>query len=186
MHAKLTELLGNYQSTDSHQQDYKQKMLEFLHSSINCFSRENQTGHFTASAFVINKQGDKFLLMHHAKLDKWLQLGGHCDGDPDILSVAIKEAQEESGCQRIKPMSTEVFDLDIHYIPATANIVEHLHYDVRFLLQIDDNSMIKSNKESKDLRWFSVKDPLPTKSTSILRMKDKWRSNYIAKAVELA
>jgi 8-oxo-dGTP pyrophosphatase MutT (NUDIX family) len=180
MYIKLAELLANYHSTDPHQQECKQKMLEFLSSSSNCFSRENKVGHFTASAFVINKQSDKFLLMHHAKLDKWLQLGGHCDGDPDILSVAIKEAQEESGCREIRPISAEVFDLDIHSIPVIANIASHLHYDVRFLLQIGDDSMIKPNKESKDLKWFSVKDLLPTKSTSILRMKEKWRSNATA------
>ncbi len=186
MHTKLSGLLANYHSTDPHQQDCKQRMLEFLTSSSNCFSRENQARHFTASAFVINKQGDKFLLMHHAKLDKWVQLGGHCDGDPDILSVAIKEAQEESGCWKIRPISTEIFDLDIHSIPAIANIASHLHYDVRFLLQIDDDSIIKPNKESKELEWFSAKDPLPTKSASVLRMKEKWCSNYIAKAAELA
>lgn len=174
MYSKLIKLLANYHSPNQHQQDCKQKMREFLGSSNNCFSRENQSGHFTASAFVINKQGDKFLLMHHAKLDKWVQLGGHCDGDPDILSVAIKEAQEESGCLKIRPISPTIFDLDIHSIPAIANIAPHRHYDVRFLLQIDDSSLLKSNAESKELKWFSAKDPLPTESISVIRMKNKW------------
>ena len=83
-------LLKNYQPLYAKELIYKQMMLELI-------------------SFV--------LLMHHTKLDKWFQLGGHCDGDPDVINVAIKEASEESGIKNIKPLSLEIFDIDIHLIP---------------------------------------------------------------------
>ena len=150
-------------------------MLEFLHTCENCFFRECQVGHFTASAFLLNQKKDKTLLMHHTKLDKWLQLGGHCDGDHNVLQVAIKEAQEESGIHTIKALSKQIFDIDIHLIPQFKSIPAHYHFDVRFLLYSEKDEPVVSNKESKELKWFS-KDisELPTKNPSIMRMFNKW------------
>jgi 8-oxo-dGTP pyrophosphatase MutT (NUDIX family) len=116
--------------------------------------------------------------MHHAKLDRWLQLGGHCDGDVDVLAVAIKEAQEESGIIGIKPVSPEIFDIDIHLIPANKNEQEHYHYDVRFLLQVTSDEEIVSNRESKELRWIKKdSSQLPTNELSVIRMFKKWSQN---------
>jgi 8-oxo-dGTP pyrophosphatase MutT (NUDIX family) len=114
--------------------------------------------------------------MHHAKLDKWMQLGGHCDGDSDVLRVAIKETQEESGINNIIALSDEIFDIDIHLIPDTPREPAHLHFDVRFLLQVhpDSYETIIQNEESKALAWFGRNDKFPTNSRSVVRMFEKW------------
>jgi ADP-ribose pyrophosphatase YjhB (NUDIX family) len=96
------------------------------------------------------------LLTHHFKLDRWLQLGGHADGDPDILRVALSEAREESGLESIRPLSDAVFDVDVHPIPARGNEPRHLHYDVRFLLEADADAPLIISSESKDLAWVSL------------------------------
>jgi 8-oxo-dGTP pyrophosphatase MutT (NUDIX family) len=171
----LISLLKKYNPSDSHEQEFKTSMLAFIKQHPNCFERTLEIGHITASAWLLNKDKTKALLMHHAKLDSWFQLGGHCDGDPDVLRVAIKEAQEESGIAHIVPLSKEIFDIDIHLIPANKREKEHYHYDVRFLLQVTSDEQVIQNPESKELKWFS-KDitALPTESRSIIRMFNKW------------
>jgi 8-oxo-dGTP pyrophosphatase MutT (NUDIX family) len=150
-------------------------MLSFLAAHPDCFERSLPQGHFTASAWLLNPDGSKALMMHHAKLKEWFQLGGHCDGDPDILAVALKEAREESGLDQIKPLLEGIFDLDIHLIPENPKESAHYHYDVRFLLQADSET-VKINRESKQLLWIdSNLSSLPTKNVSIVRMFQKWR-----------
>ncbi|MBI2774893.1 NUDIX hydrolase [Candidatus Dependentiae bacterium] len=138
-------------------------------------------GHITASAWLLNNDYSQVLLMHHAKLNLWVQLGGHCDGESDVLGVAIKEAQEESGIMGIAPVSTEIFDIDIHLIPANKKEQEHYHYDVRFLLSVTSNESFVQNAESKELKWFGMNDELPTESRSIMRMIEKWKKIHFAK-----
>ena len=154
---------------------FKDRMLTFIEQHDDCFERSLEIGHITASAWLLNKDHSKALLMHHTKLDKWFQLGGHCDGDPDVLGVAIKEAQEESGIQQIDPVNDKIFDIDIHPIPANNREKEHYHYDVRFLLSVASDEEIVQNRESKELRWISNNpDELPTDNLSVVRMFNKW------------
>jgi 8-oxo-dGTP pyrophosphatase MutT (NUDIX family) len=170
----LQTLLNNYvPSTD--ELAYKNDILDFITDYQDCFERSLLVGHITASAWLVNATNDKTLLMHHTKLNKWLQLGGHCDGNPDVLAVAIKEAQEESGIDAIEPLHTDIFDIDIHLIPARAHEPEHYHYDIRFLLQVRSDMTVVQNGESKELRWISKNlEELPTQSPSIVRMFHKW------------
>lgn len=171
----LITLLQSYHPSDSHEQSVKQRMLEFMHQYDNCFERSLTIGHFTASAWLLNKDGNNALLMHHAKLNKWVQLGGHCDGDHDVLRVAIKEAQEESGMQHIVPVHHNIFDIDIHLVPANPKEAAHYHYDVRFLLQVTSNETFVQNSESKELRWIGKdRNELPTDQPSVVRMFNKW------------
>lgn len=171
----LQKQLEAYVSSYPEEMVYKQQMLDFLKHHVDCFERSLELGHFTASAWILNQDGSKALLLHHAKLDKWMQLGGHCDGDSDVLAVAIKEAQEESGIQNIAAVSPEIFDLDIHMIPANTKEKAHYHYDVRFLLQVLDDSPLVQNRESKGLSWVSKdRSTFPSQEKSVLRMFDKW------------
>ena len=171
----LTALLHNYHPTAPEEITFKDNMLQFLAAHEDCFERTLEIGHFTASCWLLNKAGDKALLMHHAKLDRWFQLGGHCDGDPDVLAVAIKEAQEESGIMGIAPVSTAIFDIDIHPIPENKRDKAHDHYDVRFLLQVTSDEAVVTNRESKELRWIGKnRAELPTESSSVVRMFKKW------------
>jgi ADP-ribose pyrophosphatase YjhB (NUDIX family) len=172
----LVQLLQTYNSICTQQQIIKQQMLDFL-SNANCFERTCLPGHFTASAFLLDKDERGALLMHHRKLNQWLQLGGHCDGNNDLLAVAIKEAQEESGITQIIPLSQEIFDLDIHFIPPHKQDPQHLHYDVRFLLKVNSSESIQANHESLKLAWFNG-DILPTNATSVTRLFDKWKNKW--------
>lgn len=171
----LIAQLEKYNPTDSIEIAFKREMLAFIRAHADCFERTLSIGHITASAWLLNQAGTHALLMHHAKLNKWYQLGGHCDGDPDVLAVAIKEAQEESGIQGIAAVSPEIFDIDIHLIPENPREKAHFHYDVRFLLQVTSSEDVVQNSESKELRWISKnRAELPTEGRSVGRMFDKW------------
>lgn len=179
--SSLLTLLDQYKPFDLDEIRFKNDMIAFVQEHEDCFERTLVQGHVTASAWIISKEGDSALLMHHAKLDRWFQLGGHCDGNPDVLAVAMKEAQEESGIKAIVLVSTEIFDIDIHLIPANSRDQAHYHYDVRFLLQVTSDEVVIQNNESKALRWIPA-DPvqLPTNSRSVVRMFEKWALSWRA------
>ncbi len=178
---QLRQLLQKYHPT-LEEKIYKTRMLKFLDKHSDAFERSLQIGHFTASAWLLSEDGSQALLMHHAKLNLWVQLGGHADGDTDLLAVAIKEAQEESGIMGIEPVSPEIFDIDIHSIPANTKEAAHEHFDVRFLLRVSSDEKVIPNKESKELRWIGKdKAELPTNQRSVVRLFEKWvkRSHWI-------
>jgi 8-oxo-dGTP pyrophosphatase MutT (NUDIX family) len=167
--------LLRYMPQNDAEKKFKEDMINFFHAHPDCYERSLTVGHFTASAWLLDKTGTKALLMHHAKLNRWLQLGGHCDGDPDTLAVAIKEAQEESGIQSIVPVSTEIFDIDVHLIPAHKDVTAHYHYDIRYLLQVTGNEEIVKNEESRELRWLGKHGMHELAlDSSVIRMRDKW------------
>lgn len=171
----LNDLLHNYAPSDPNEIIAKQLMLDFISNNKDCFERTLLQGHFTASCWLVNKFMDRTLLTHHAKLNTWLQLGGHCDGDSNITRVALKEAQEESGLLNLKLVSEQIFDIDVHAIPANNREPWHLHYDVRFLIQVLDDAPLIISPESKALCWFGTDvNSLPTAEPSILRMFNKW------------
>ncbi len=147
----------------------------FVHSNPQCFERSLLEGHVCGSAWVVNKEGSAVLLTHHKKIGRWLQLGGHADGDSDILHVALREAQEESGLSEIAPLSTEIFDISIHTISARGAEPEHKHYDVRFTFQTDATKPLSVSDESHALRWVELSelDRLAT-DPSVLNMRRKW------------
>ncbi len=150
--------LESYAPTSEHQKTTKAALLQFMAEHEDHLHRSLEKGHLTGSAFVVNPQRTHCLLMHHAKLDIWVQLGGHADGDPDLLAVATKEAHEESGLESITLVSPEVFDLDIHEIPPHKGIPAHLHFDVRYLFEANPDEPLVVNRESKDLKWIPLEE----------------------------
>lgn len=171
----LTELLKKYNPSAPEEVEFKKEILSFVGKHEDCFERFLQIGHITASCWLLNKDGSKALLLHHAKLNRWFQLGGHCDGDSDVLAVAIKEAQEESGIENIVPVSSDIFDIDIHLIPENSREKAHYHYDIRFLLKVVGDEQVIQNRESKELRWIEKDSKaLPTDTHSVVRMFNKW------------
>ncbi|MDR3646754.1 MAG: DUF1653 domain-containing protein [Candidatus Babeliales bacterium] len=172
---KLIEMLQNYNPVAQEEMEFKERMLNFVKENENCFERTLEQGHITASIWLLNKDNSKALLMHHSKLDQWFQLGGHCDGDSDVLAVAIKEAQEESCIVNIVAARNDIFDIDIHLIPENKKEKAHYHYDIRFLLQVSSDEDVVQNSESKELRWIDKNiNNLPTQNRSIVRMFNKW------------
>lgn len=147
------------------------RIIHFVEQFEDCFERTQLSGHITASALIVNKQRTHTLLTHHHKLEKWLQLGGHSDGDPDPLNVAMREAEEESGLKDVVPVSNAIFDVDVHTIPARKNEPEHFHYDIRFLFEADDVQTLFISEESKDLAWIPLAEiERYTTEESMLRM----------------
>lgn len=161
-------------ATDPHERAMTAATQAFVEEQPGCLERSCVPGHLTGSAWIVDYTHRRVLLTHHRKLDKWLQLGGHADGDPDLLAVALREAREESGLASITMLSPEVFDVDVHAIPARREDPAHLHYDLRFLLRADGDEPLVISAESKDLAWVEI-DRLAAFSSeeSLLRMARK-------------
>lgn len=137
------------------------RFLTLLKKSHSPFSRTEFPGHITGSCFVVNPQGTKVLLLKHRKLGKWLQMGGHCDGDSDTERVALREAMEETGSQEIELFQWPSFpshfipDLDIHEIPARKDEPAHFHFDIRYFgICFAPDKLSRSEEECLDLAWF--------------------------------
>lgn len=200
----LTQSLLAYRDTQTHfappdhlaQVALIDRFVQLAEGGENALLRTHTPGHFTGSALVTSPGLDKVLLTHHAKLDLWLQLGGHADGVADLSVVAMRECQEESGLSRLhffplqdvfdrsdtKPL---IFDLDIHPIPARATEPGHQHYDVRYLIVADSRTPLTVTPESKDLRWFPLSDAYGMSSEwSMHRQFDKlaWLRKHWASA----
>ncbi len=116
-------------------------------------------GHVTASAWIVSRETGSVLLTHHRKLDRWLQLGGHVDGEPDVLAAALREAEEESGLRGFEPVRIDgealLLDVDVHAIPARGQEPGHEHHDLRFLFRVsEDQPIARQIRESKAMRWF--------------------------------
>lgn len=171
---QLKEELISFKSEFKEESGFRDRMIELL-SFTNCFERSLLHAHFTASAWVVDTNFKSALLIHHAKLNRWLQLGGHADGIEDLRVVAHKELEEESGLSNTRFYTDEIFDIDIHTIPERKGIPEHDHYDVRFLFVGDLDEEIQINHESIDVAWKAFDDipALCNGNDSILRMIKK-------------
>jgi 8-oxo-dGTP pyrophosphatase MutT (NUDIX family) len=152
----LLDKLSAYRPADPYEARMAEQLRGFVEAHADCFERSLAIGHVTGSAWIIDRERTHALLTHHRKLDKWLQLGGHADGDPDILRVALREAREESSLEEVRPVSEEIFDVDIHTIPARGSEPEHFHYDVRFLFEADRGSALAVSEESRSLAWVPL------------------------------
>jgi len=173
----LIEFIQNYQSVYQEEQIFKISFLELL-SHPRAFYRDHLPGHITASSWIIDPRGKFALLTHHKKLNRWLQPGGHADGEEDALAVAEKEALEETGLSSLQWIFPQIFDMDIHSIPARTDFPQHLHYDIRFLFHASKEEPFTVSHESKDLAWVQEQD-LAGKTgnnASILRMAEKVRA----------
>ena len=151
------------------------RFLAFLAAHPNAFARELQIGHVTGSAWVVNRAGTHVLLTHHRKLNRWVQLGGHADGDADVFRVARREAEEESGLTDLEPVGADIFDVDVHEIPARGKMPAHLHWDVRYAFRAAGSEAYRVSAESHDLAWIEIKSiDSVTREESMLRMARKW------------
>lgn len=146
-----------------------------LDDADNPFMRARLAGHFTGSAWLVDRGGSRVLLTHHRKLGRWLQLGGHADGDRDLARVALREAEEESGLAGLI-MEAEVFDLDRHWIPERREVPGHWHYDVRHVVRASGDEAFVVSRESLDLAWCAIESIAQDDGAdaSLRRMARKW------------
>ena len=139
------------------------------------YVRARLPGHLTASSWLVDAAGRRVLLTHHRKLGRWLQLGGHADGERDLGAVALKEAQEESGLPSLV-LEGEVFDLDRHWIPEHKGVPGHWHYDARYVVRAHGGEDFVVSDESHALAWREIGDVEadPAMDESLRRMARKW------------
>ncbi|MDH5475004.1 MAG: NUDIX hydrolase [Cyclobacteriaceae bacterium] len=172
---QLISQLQEYTSPHSEEMEFRLQFLDLITTFEECFERSLLSGHITGSAWILDESREYALLTHHMKLDKWLQLGGHADGDTQIERVAQREALEESGLKSIALSNHTIFDLDIHTIPERKDEPEHFHFDIRFLFQATKSEPLHINHESKALKWvkLSAISALVDNDISIMRMVNK-------------
>ena len=149
--------------------------IELLREGGHAFVRERLEGHFTASALLVSADGRRTLLTHHRKLDRWLQPGGHADGDTDLARVALNEASEESGLPGLR-VEGGIFDLDRHWIPERKGVPGHWHHDVRYVVRAGGSEAFVVGEESHDLAWVDVETVAADEAmdASLRRMARKW------------
>lgn len=162
---KIIEQLKAYHPYNEQEANDKEVMLHLLETEETIFSRENVTAHFTASSWIVNKEQTKVLLIYHNIYNSWSWTGGHADGEKDLLKVAVKEAMEETGIKNVKPVSEDIFSIEIltvdghvkrgNYVPS------HLHFNVTYLLEADESDILQIKQdENSGVKWFSLEEAL--------------------------
>jgi len=158
----LRDLLGElhaYVPADAREAAMRDRVVAFITSDgLDAFDRANRSGHVTASAWIVDPSRRAAVLLHHRKLARWLQLGGHVDGDPDVRLAAQREAREESGLRTLRAIGEGIYDIDVHHIPARGDEPEHEHFDLRFAFEADPRESLVRNGESHDVRWIPLSE----------------------------
>lgn len=175
LHSDLAEAFTTYRNAMPEQAAEAERFAGFLASSPDVFERGHPPGHFTGSAWLVSADGQRVLLTHHRKLARWLQLGGHADGDADLARVALREAEEESGLGDLV-LEGGIFDLDRHLIPARGADPDHWHYDVRFVVRATGSEAFAASEESLALAWKPIAEIAadPSADASMRRMAARW------------
>ncbi len=172
------QLLRSYVTQYAEETIFLAQTIAVVERNDHFWQRSTLEGHLTGSAWILSADGNSVLLLHHAKLDRWLQPGGHADeADASLAETARREAMEECGIQGLTLISPAIFDLDVHEIPARGNEPSHLHYDLRFLFVAPEDAKIERNLlETKAIAWVHIEE-LCTETTpqSLRRMALKTR-----------
>lgn len=191
MHRQDTlKLLNQYSTSFMDEAGYVARARRWIVSNENIFERIYPV-HITASAWVVNPSRSHIFMVHHGRLHKWFQPGGHADGDCDVLRVALKEVSEESGVdpQHIRLLSDGIFDVDYHTVPTTDVAPAHSHIDIRFLVEMDDRLPVPGSNESHEVRWIPIRQVAAmSRLRSTHRMLEKTRhlTNVIRQRTRLA
>ncbi len=172
--------IEHYQPYNIQEEKDRRIILEFLDRYEDAFERSNELAHMTASAWVVNHEKNKVLMAYHRIYDSWAWLGGHCDGNRDCLAVAMKEVKEEAGVKTVRPVSDQIFSLEVlsvdshykrgNYVPT------HLHLNVTYLLEADENEKLQVKEdENSNVAWFGLDE-------AVERSNEKWfRENIYTK-----
>lgn len=162
----------------------RRMMLNYFNDFDDVLTRQNEYGHFTSSAFVLNKERTKILMIYHKIYNSWAWVGGHSDGDSDLLYVAMKEAKEETGIKNVEPISKDIYSLEIINVNGHEKrgkyVGSHVHLNVTYLLEADENEEIRIKEdENSGVKWVPIDEVLNT--TSEVWVRDRVYAKIIDK-----
>ena len=171
----LREIIENYCPCCEQEREDRRMMLKYLSEFPNVLTRENETAHFSASGWVVNPARTKVLMLYHNIYNSWSWPGGHADGEQDLLSVALREVQEETGIDRVRPVSDQLYSLEILTVNAHFKrgkyVVPHLHLNLTYLLEADDAQSVHAKPdENSAVRWFPIADASEASSEPEMRV----------------
>ncbi len=172
----------------------KKIMLNYIKDFDDVLTRQNEYGHFTSSAFVLNKDRSKILMAYHRIYNSWAWVGGHSDGDNDLLYVAMKEAKEETGIKNVVPISKDIYSLELINVNGHEKrgkyVGSHVHLNVTYLLEADENEEIHIKEdENSGVRWIPINKILESSSEPWVRDRvyakiiDKMKKDGIIKHI---
>lgn len=162
---KLIEKIENYKPFNEQEERDKPLILDWIRNNENAFTRENTIAHITASAWVVNKDRSNVLMVYHNIYNSWSWLGGHADGETDLLSVALREVREEAGISNVQPVSEEIFSLEAltvdGHIKKGKYVSSHLHLNITYLVEADsDEALFVKPDENSGVAWFTPEEAL--------------------------
>ncbi|RUL52026.1 NUDIX hydrolase [Lysinibacillus antri] len=181
----LKQQIEQYQPDNAQEIKDQELILKYMDLFDNLLTRENEFAHFTASAWVVNQNRTKVLMAYHNIYQSWSWVGGHADGNANLLEVALKETQEETGLQKIKPVSDEMYSIEILGVAAHEkkgnHIATHVHLNVTYLIEADENELLQIKPdENSDIGWFTFEDAIaastePEMKVVYKKLNDKLR-----------
>ena len=171
---RLLQELASYKPADDIEARMHEQTVSFITREPACFDRTTTEGHCTASAFIVDAQCTATVLVYHRKFGRWVQPGGHADGDGDLRRVALREAREETALISLRPLQAEIYDLYVFNNATLGPDLAHFHFDIRFIFRADLGETPTVSDESHDVAWMPL-DQLTTIATdeSVLRLARK-------------
>ena len=171
----LREIIESYAPCCEQERGDRRMMLKYLAEFPDVLTRENETAHFTASAWVVNPARTKVLMLYHNIYKSWSWSGGHADGEEDMLSVALREVREETGIEQVRPVTQDLYSLEILTVNAHFKrggyVVPHLHLNLTYLLEADDAQAVREKPdENSAVRWFPIEDAPEASSEPDMRV----------------
>ena len=165
MNMKIVEEIKKYRPCNEQEQRDKAVILAFLENNEDAFLRSNLIAHMTASSWIVNPERTKTLMVYHNIYDSWSWTGGHADGETDLLAVALREAREETGIAHVRPVSPEIFSLEVLTVDGHekrgAYVPSHLHMNVTYLLEAEESDTLHICKEENSgVAWFTLEEAL--------------------------
>lgn len=157
------EEIERYVPVDEQEKKDKEIILKCIKENDDILTRDNEVAHITSSGFIVNKNRDKVLMIHHNIYNSWGWTGGHADGDCDLLHVAVKEAKEETGIKNVVPITNNICCIDI--LPVIAHIkrgkyvASHLHLSIAYILEADESEkLFVKEDENSGVKWINISD----------------------------
>ena len=176
---ELREKIEKYVPYNEQEEKDKNTILKYMDAFEDTLTRNNEFGHFTASAWVVNKERTKVLMIYHNIYKSWAWTGGHADGESDLLSVAVREVKEETGVENVKVLDDDIFSLEIvcvnGHVKRGKYVSSHVHLNVTYLLEVDENATLRIKEdENSGVKWVPI-DEIEVASSERLVKENVYR-----------